>query len=131
MPNRPSRRGCGPGLEALVAANLSAGRLSATTSLAEALAETDFVFICVGTPSEKNGDTSLEQLRRVCVEIAAALPLPARLTVVVRSTVFPGACEELVQPLIGKSAAGVDNPEFLREGTAAHDFMERIHSCLF
>ena len=114
-----------PGLEALVAANLSAGRLSATTSIAEALADADFVFICVGTPSQKNGDTSLEQLRRVCVEIADALPSrSSRLTVVVRSTVFPGTCEDLVQPLIGNSAAVVDHPEFLREGTAVQDFME-------
>jgi GDP-mannose 6-dehydrogenase len=114
-----------PGLEALVAANLSAGRLSATTSLAEALAGADFVFICVGTPSQKNGDTSLEQLRRVSVEIAHALPSSsAKLTVVVRSTVFPGTCEEVVQPLIGKGVALVDNPEFLREGSAVLDFME-------
>ncbi len=114
-----------PGLEALIAANLSAGRLSATTSLAEALTGAGFVFICVGTPSQKNGDTSLEQLRRVCAEIAHVLPPgPAKLTVVVRSTVFPGTCEELVQPLIGKSASVVDNPEFLREGSAVQDFME-------
>ena len=114
-----------PGLEALVAANLAAGRLSATTSLADALAGVDFVFICVGTPSQMNGDTSLEQLRRVCVEIADALPAgSAKVTVVVRSTVFPGTCEEVVQPLIGKSAAVVDNPEFLREGSAVRDFME-------
>lgn len=114
-----------PGLEALVAANVSAGRLSATTSLVEALAAADFVFICVGTPSQNSGDTSLEHLRRVCVEIADAAPsLPARLTVVVRSTVLPGTCEELVQPLIGNYAAIVDNPEFLREGSAVHDFME-------
>ncbi len=114
-----------PGLEAVVADNLAAGRLSATTSLAEALAGADFVFICVGTPSRKNGDASLEQLRRVCVEIAEAAPsASAKLTVVVRSTVFPGTCEEIVQPLIGESAALVDNPEFLREGSAVNDFLE-------
>ena len=114
-----------PGLEALVAANVSAGRLSATTSLAEALAGAQFVFICVGTPSQKNGDTSLEQLRRVCIEIAQEVASrPGNLTVVVRSTVFPGTCEELVQPLIGNSTAVVDNPEFLREGSAVQDFME-------
>jgi len=114
-----------PGLEALVAANRAAGRLSATTSLADALAGADFVFICVGTPSQKSGDTSLEQLRRVSIEIAQAAPSASpKLTVVVRSTVFPGTCEELVQPLIGTSASVVDNPEFLREGSAVNDFME-------
>src|SRR6266851_2670784 len=48
-----------------------AGRLSATVSLAEALADADIALICVGTPSEKNGNLGLDQLRRVSQEIAA------------------------------------------------------------
>src|SRR5262249_47451997 len=46
------------------------------------------------------------------------------LTIVVRSTVFPGTCEDVVRPLIGGKAAIVSNPEFLREGSAVRDFME-------
>ena len=46
------------------------------------------------------------------------------LTVVVRSTVFPGSCDEVVAPHIEPKAAVVSNPEFLREGTAVKDFME-------
>ena len=50
------------------------GRLTATVSLNEALADADVALICVGTPSEKNGNLGLDQLRRVSQEIAASLP---------------------------------------------------------
>jgi GDP-mannose 6-dehydrogenase len=116
-----------PGLEPIVQECVAAGRLSATTSIAEALAETDIVLICVGTPSEKNGNFGLEQLRRVCEEIAATLPSRTRrLIVAVRSTVYPGTCEDVVAPILGdkEKAPVVDNPEFLREGSAVKDFIE-------
>jgi GDP-mannose 6-dehydrogenase len=115
------------GLEELVARNVAAGRLSATVSLAEALAEADIALICVGTPSERNGNLGLEQLRRVAGEIGALLPERSRpLVVAVRSTVYPGTCEEVVVPAMRESplAAVVSNPEFLREGVAVRDFMQ-------
>src|SRR5689334_1264412 len=59
-----------PGLEPLVRGNATAGRLRATTSLVEALADADIALVCVGTPSEKNGNLSLDQLQRVVGEIA-------------------------------------------------------------
>ncbi len=59
-----------PGLEELVRAAVGAGKLSASSELAEVLPDTDIAFICVGTPSEKNGNLGLEQLRRVVEEIA-------------------------------------------------------------
>jgi len=113
-----------PGLEELVRENAGAGRLSASTSIADALKEADIALICVGTPSEKNGNLDLEQLRRVAVEIKSALEGP--LIVAVRSTVFPGTCQEVVLPNVGRRAdvAVVSNPEFLREGSAVRDFME-------
>jgi GDP-mannose 6-dehydrogenase len=114
-----------PGLEDLVRQGASAGRLRATSSLAEGLANADVALICVGTPSEKNGNLGLEQLRRVVAEIAAALPQRTKpLIVAIRSTVFPGTCEEIVIPALSRSAPVVSNPEFLREGIAVKDFME-------
>jgi GDP-mannose 6-dehydrogenase len=116
-----------PGLEGIVRDCATDGLLSATTDLTAALAESDIVMVCVGTPSEKNGNVGLEQLRRVCEEIAATLPTRAGgLIVAIRSTVYPGTCEEVVSPILGnpETVSVVDNPEFLREGTAVRDFIE-------
>ncbi len=116
-----------PGLEALIQSNVAINRLSATTSTAEALGKADFAFLCVGTPSIGNGNLNLEQLRQVTADIAAQLPGRTQpLTVVVRSTVFPGTCDEVVAPLCELDApvTVVANPEFLREGSAVRDFME-------
>jgi GDP-mannose 6-dehydrogenase len=61
----------------------------------------------------------------VACEIGESLARRERpLIVAVRSTVFPGTCEEVVAPLLGPRAAVVSNPEFLREGGAVRDFME-------
>jgi GDP-mannose 6-dehydrogenase len=114
-----------PGLENLVRQNVSTGRYRATTSLSEGIADADIALICVGTPSEKNGNLGLEQLRRVISEIASSLPGRRKpLIVAIRSTVFPGTCEDVVMPLLGKDVRVVSNPEFLREGVAVKDFME-------
>lgn len=116
-----------PGLEELVRKNVAAGRLFASISLAGALADADAALICVGTPSEKNGNLSVEQLRRVSQEIAELLPGRTKpLVVAVRSTVYPGTCEEVVLGAMGGSplVSVVSNPEFLREGAAVRDFME-------
>jgi len=115
-----------PDLEALILSNLRKERLSATTSTADALREADFAFLCVGTPSASNGNLNLDPLRRVTADIASHLSGRVRpLTVVVRSTVFPGTCDEVVAPLSERMStiAIVANPEFLREGTAVKDFM--------
>src|SRR5215510_10718395 len=108
-----------PGLERLVRDNVNAGRLTASVSLSEALADADVALICVGTPSEKNGNLGLDQLRRVSQEISESLPGRNKpLVVAVRSTVYPGTCEEVVLPQMGSSpwVSVVSNPEFLREG---------------
>ena len=116
-----------PGLEEMVGRNVTAGRLTASVSLADALADADIAMVCVGTPSERNGNLGLDQLRRVCAEIGALLPGRSRpLVIAIRSTVYPGTCEEVVMPAIHGSplAAVVSNPEFLREGAAVRDFMQ-------
>ncbi len=114
-----------PGLPEIVKANVAAGRLSATSSLSAALKNADIALICVGTPSEKSGNLGLDQLRRVVAEIAENLPGRTKpLIVAIRSTVFPGTCEDIVIPAMNGKAQVVSNPEFLREGTAVKDFME-------
>jgi GDP-mannose 6-dehydrogenase len=83
--------------------------------------------ICVGTPSETNGNLGLGQLKRVAEDIGkTAVGRTKKLVVTVRSTVFPGTCEEIVMPAMAdlRGVSVVSNPEFLREGTAVRDFME-------
>src|SRR5579864_9049460 len=116
-----------PGLAELVANMVAAGRLRATNSLAEALLDADVALIAVGTPSEKNGNMNLDQLRRVVEDIRSVLRTsPKPLIVAVRSTVLPGTCEEIVSPMLAEfsDVAVVSNPEFLREGSAVRDFRE-------
>jgi GDP-mannose 6-dehydrogenase len=115
-----------PGLEQLVRENVAAGRLSASSS-ADGIADAAVVLVCVGTPSEKNGNLGLSQLRRAMDEIATQLQnRSSPLIVAIRSTVFPGTCEEVVLPAFAGQmlVRVVSNPEFLREGSAVEDFME-------
>jgi GDP-mannose 6-dehydrogenase len=116
-----------PGLDALVSATLSQQRLTATTSAATAIADADIALICVGTPSKKDGNLTTEYLHRASHEIRQALSTrsasKAPLIVAIRSTVFPGTCEEVVLPnLQGSDAVAVVHPEFMREGSAIDDF---------
>ena len=116
-----------PGLAELIEEGRANGRLSATTLLEPALEQAEIALICVGTPSERNGNLGLDQLRRVCSQIATAWKGESRLLIVaVRSTVFPGTCEELTAECLGgpDRFAVVSNPEFLREGNAIRDFLE-------
>jgi len=115
-----------PGLEDLVREGLERGLLAASTS-ADGIADADIVLVCVGTPSEKNGNLGLDQLRRAIGEIAARIPRRSKpLIVAIRSTVFPGTCEEVVLPAFEQhpGVRVVSNPEFLREGSAVRDFVE-------
>jgi len=116
-----------PGLAELIEEGRANGRLSATTLLEPALEQAEIALICVGTPSERNGNLGLDQLRRVCSQIATAWKGESRLLIVaVRSTVFPGTCEELTAECLGgpDRFAVVSNPECLREGNAIRDFLE-------
>ena len=116
-----------PGLEPIIQKGVSAGLLRASSSVADAILTADIALICVGTPSEPNGNLGLDQLRRAVEEIASYLSKRTKpLIVAVRSTVFPGTCEEVVWPAFegAKDVSVVSNPEFLREGSAVKDFLE-------
>jgi GDP-mannose 6-dehydrogenase len=119
------------GLDELIRSNAANGRLRATTSTADAVRDTELSLICVGTPSRKNGSLDLTYLERVAEQIGDALKgKDAYHVVVVRSTVLPGTTHDVVIPALERRSGkqygtgfGVTvNPEFLREGTAIHDF---------
>lgn len=119
------------GIAALVKSAHAAGRLSATVSAEEAVLASDISLVCVGTPSQANGNLDLTFVERVCEEIGAAMQRKAtRHTVVIRSTVFPGTTDRLVRPVLERASgrqADRDfglamNPEFLREGSSIRDF---------
>lgn len=118
----------------LIDEQVRAGRLRATTDVVDAVASSDLGLVCVGTPSSRAGGLSTEYLERVAEDIGAALARRdgPRYTVVVRSTMLPGTCEQVVIPALERSSGlrlGVDfgvcvNPEFLREGTSVNDFFD-------
>lgn len=128
-------RGLSPIVEdeigAIIAGNVRSGRLRATQSATEAILETDLSFVCVGTPSQSNGNLDLRYIQRICEEIGEELRLKAsHHVVIIRSTILPGTMKGLVIPTLEKVSgkrAGVDfgvcaNPEFLREGSSVRDF---------
>jgi GDP-mannose 6-dehydrogenase len=115
----------------ILAEAVRTGRLRATDNQDEAINQTELSFVCVGTPSQSNGNLDLTYIRRVCELIGKALKnKTSRHTVVIRSTILPGTMRDIVIPTLeeysGKKAGtdfGVcNNPEFLREGSAVMDF---------
>src|SRR5215470_6152256 len=114
-----------PGLAALVASNVEAGRLSFTTDSAAAVAAADAVFLAVGTPSRRgDGFADLTYLYEAAHEIAADL---RDFTVIVTKSTVPVGTNDEVEAIIRKLRPDADfavasNPEFLREGAAIEDF---------
>jgi GDP-mannose 6-dehydrogenase len=115
----------------IVAAAVQSGKLRATQDSREAVHLTELSFVCVGTPSQGNGNLDLRYIRRICEQIGEALKRESRRhTVVIRSTILPGTMHRVVIPTLEEFSgrkAGVDfsvcnNPEFLREGSAVRDF---------
>ncbi|MBM3151552.1 MAG: UDP-glucose/GDP-mannose dehydrogenase family protein [Chloroflexi bacterium] len=116
-----------PGLEELVERNVKAGRLSFTTSYAEALKGAQFAFIAVGTPSSVNGEADLQYVADAARTIARTMT--ASLIIINKSTVPVGTGDWVAD--IVKSAqpepipfSVVSCPEFLSEGVAIGDFMQ-------
>jgi GDP-mannose 6-dehydrogenase len=120
-----------PDIGALISAAVSDGKLRATSDPVQSVLETDLSLICVGTPSQPNGDLDLTHIRHVCEEIGRALrQKKERHVIACRSTMLPGSTHQVVIPTLEEYSgkrAGVDfgvciNPEFMREGTAVYDF---------
>lgn len=120
-----------PGLPEMLKRSVEAGRLSAITDTAEAIARTNLSIICVGTPSQSNGNLDLSHVADVCEQIGEAIKAKDSFhSVVMRSTMLPGSMKDTVVPLLerasGKKAGEgfglAYYPEFLRESTAIADY---------
>ena len=114
-----------PGLDALVAKNMKAGRLFFTTELQEAVDKALAVFIAVGTPPKEDGSADLGYVVQVAEAIADYMN--GYKVVVTKSTV-PIGTGQLIEGIISERNpkfpfSVVSNPEFLREGSAIEDFM--------
>jgi GDP-mannose 6-dehydrogenase len=123
----------------LVGEASQAGRLRATTDAADAVLNSEVSFVCVGTPSMKNGKLDLSHIENVAREIGAAIRQKKSPHVfVLRSTVLPGTTETIVLPILEKESGkkcGQDftvcyNPEFMREGSAVADFLNPPYTIL-
>jgi GDP-mannose 6-dehydrogenase len=122
-----------PRVSEIIADSHKANRLHATSSAEAAVMNSEISFLCVGTPSLRNGKLDLGHIEPVCREIGEILKKKNSFhLVVLRSTVLPGTAETIVVPTLGKFSGkrmGPDfgvcvNPEFMREGTAVADFLE-------
>lgn len=130
-----------PGLGQLIEKGHTEGLITATTEAAEAVRRTAMSFVCVGTPAVADGSVDTTAVERVCRHIGQALAGDGQEssdghephTVVIRSTVMPGAfqrCREALEVASGRELGQGTrpitlcfNPEFLREGSAIDDFM--------
>ena len=117
-----------PGLDAVVQRNSACGRLSFTTNLAEALKESNVVFIAVGTPPADDGSADLVYVEAAARQIGALID---KYTVIVDKSTVPIGTGRKVALWVGEELNKrgmniefdvVSNPEFLREGSAIYDF---------
>jgi GDP-mannose 6-dehydrogenase len=121
-----------PGIDDLVHEAVSAGRLRATSRIADACSGADVSLVCVGTPSASNGGTDLRFIERVTADLRQAMesgtpPASGYHSVVVRSTVPPGTVAHLAETYFADVPDGwrvgtAMCPEFLREGSSVADF---------
>jgi len=110
-----------PGLAELVGEGIAAGRLEFAVGSAEAVADAEVVFLCVPTPMGSGGAADLAAVESVVAEVRDVLPTGGVL--VCKSTVPVGTSARVAE-LVGRpDVAAVSNPEFLREGSAVHDFL--------
>jgi len=119
-----------PGLEAMVTRNFAEERLLFTTSLSEALADSNIYFIAVGTPPGEDGSADLKYVQAVARDIGRLMTdycvivdkstVPVGTADLVRATVM----EELGKRNLQIEFDVVSNPEFLKEGAAIEDFMK-------
>ncbi len=113
-----------PGLEEMVARNVSDRRLCFSTEIEDSVAKSDVLFICVGTPPQANGDPDMSYVEEAAKSIARALN---RYKVVVNKSTVPVGTGDRVREIIETNRRRevdfdvVSNPEFLREGSAISD----------
>ena len=114
----------------IIAGERAARRISATTDGISAVINSDISIVAVGTPSTDKGHLDLQYIFRVAENIGEALKKKTSFHIIaIRSTIMPGTCDkfaDIVEKISEKKRnvdfAIVDNPEFLREGTAVHDY---------
>ncbi|GLZ32636.1 UDP-glucose 6-dehydrogenase [Lentzea sp. NBRC 105346] len=110
-----------PGLNELVVEGQAAGRLEFVVGARNAVLDAEVVFLCLPTPMGAGGAADLSAVESVAQEIRDVLPYGC--IVVCKSTVPVGTSERVHELLGREDVAAVSNPEFLREGTAVHDFL--------
>jgi len=118
-----------PGLKEALARTYS--KTLTITDQPEIAHQSEIIFYCVGTPSKEDGSADLSILTAAINETLQHSPRDKYLVLVIKSTVPPGTCKDIIKPLIESTGrvSGVDfglvnNPEFLREGLGWKDFME-------
>lgn len=118
------------GITELIFDGFKNGLIHASLSVEEGVLNSDVSIICVGTPNNVNGHLNLEFIYRLASDFAKALEQKNTFHIItVRSTVMPGTCEKIADIIESNSTrknnidfAVVSNPEFLREGSAIHDY---------
>jgi len=114
-----------PGLEEMVLRNVQAGRLSFTTDTADAVRQSQVIFIAVGTPQDEDGSADLTYVLAAARDIGRAMNGPR--IVVDKSTVPVGTAEKVaaaIREVTEHAVVVVSNPEFLKEGNAIDDFLK-------
>jgi UDPglucose 6-dehydrogenase len=115
-----------PGLEELVKKNLKAGQLSFTTDLAKAVRNSNIIFLCVGTPTRKNGfGADLSQIFSASKQISKYIN---SFKIIINKSTVPVTTGDQIEKILSKKNkkklfSVVSNPEFLREGEAIRDFI--------
>ena len=118
-----------PELEELLTRNHREGRLRFTTDTKDGITEAEIIFIAVGTPSMPDGRADLQYIENAARAIGAALKTQKKMKtpVIVNKSTVPIGTGNLVERIIheasGKTCVVLSNPEFLREGSAVHDFL--------
>ena len=115
-----------PGLQEMIQRNCGLGRLSFTSCYEQGIPEAEFIFLAVGTPMGETGEADLTQVREAAATIGEQLRTD---TIIVNKSTVPIGTGDVVSEIVSDHLAEpvafsvVSNPEFLREGSAIHDFM--------
>ena len=115
-----------PGLEEIVLKNYKNKRLNFSTDLKNSIKKSDIIFICVGTPTRKNGNSAdLSQVFSVGREISKYIN---KFKIIITKSTVPVTTGDELEKIISKKISKnkfsvVSNPEFLREGEAIRDFI--------